>query len=212
MSATSFISEHTAEYFLNYTLINLFEKSSYDVIPFYYWKSREGANQSKACGIDKEVRLVTIFPRRPKIEEPGQPYIEVKINYSLLITSIICKEFDIPVFAGVPLASSMFQFTTNKEYCSWFYLNPLEVKDEADVVFTISVDNESILMNEIQGIESISEEDLVEFMVRKAPKREWISYIETINEVRSRVRYSENISSSIFSWFGIYKPFYLAIL
>jgi len=118
---TSFISEHSSEYILVAKLTRMMERHFERVIPIYFLSTREGSPISGECGPSQTLKIVSVFARRPKIDIPNQPFIEVKFNESLFEIADLASPLGIPTFAGVPLASSMMKVSLDND-CAWFEL------------------------------------------------------------------------------------------
>lgn len=209
MSESSFINEHTAEYYLVPRICKALSSSEYQAVPFYYWKTREGANMSKLSDQGNKARLIAVYARRPKVDLPGQNEIIVKLNHSLFQSSFVFKEYDVPVFAGVPLASSIMELSLDTP-CSWFFLNPEQVLDD-DLIFSISRKSQ-LLDGEIEPYaKKIDENNLFEAIINKSVTNTWVKWIEIINLVSWQIQEENNSFNPFFQWFGIYKPFYIIL-
>lgn len=121
MTPTSFMSEHTAEYALVPDLVGLLAEHFSTVIPLYFWATREGSRVGRGTRIDAPVRVVAAFARRPKVSNPGDEKILVKINDALFAAAQAGEEVGIPVLAGVPLVNSLAQFSMVVR-CAWFHI------------------------------------------------------------------------------------------
>lgn len=121
----SFISEHSAEFVLVSDFINIISSANLykNIVPFYFWKTREGSSISRLCDDGRKIGLIAMFPRRPKIDNPLQKDIAIKFNKSVLETASLLLENNIPTFSGIPLTSSIFNYGY-KCPCMWFSLEP----------------------------------------------------------------------------------------
>jgi len=137
MNATSFICEHSAEFVLIPLLTQLFSSHKQNLIPLYFWKSREGSSISKRCDPNILIRLLPMYARRPKVCEPGQNYILVKINSILFERACYLKENGIPTIIGVPRVSSIMNLHIGCP-CSWFKLCP-DKNFTSDMEFSIDI-------------------------------------------------------------------------
>lgn len=121
-NSTSFLSEHSVEYLLVYNFTRILSLEYKCVVPIYFWATREGTALA-ASGVEPcNVRLVTVFARRPKVQNSKSTAILMKVNSSLLRAGALGLEFGSPVFAGVPLATGLLQFTMYTP-CTWFHLD-----------------------------------------------------------------------------------------
>ncbi|NQT93803.1 MAG: hypothetical protein HQ559_13675 [Lentisphaerae bacterium] len=121
MSPTSFMSEHTAEYALVPDLVAQLAERFPTIIPLYFWATREGSRVGRESLIDAPVRVVAAFARRPKVFDPGDERILVKINDVLFAAAQAGEQVGIPVLAGVPLVNSLVEFSTGVR-CAWFHI------------------------------------------------------------------------------------------
>ena len=78
------------------------------VLPLYHYAGREGGNQSLASDRGLGLRTVAVFPRRPKVADPGDDEIEVKFNAILFDWARELDILGIPAVAFTPLVSSLF--------------------------------------------------------------------------------------------------------
>lgn len=209
MPASSFINEHTVEYYLVPRICKALSSSKYQAVPFYYWKTRESANMSKLSDQGNMARLIVVYARRPKVDSPGQKEIIVKINHSLFLTSLEFKKYDVPVFAGVPLASSIMELSLDLP-CSWFHLNSEQIPDD-DLIFSISNKRKSLSDEIVSYVKNIDENNLFEFIINRSTTNTWMEWIEIINEVSWKIQEENDFFNPFFQWLGIYKPFYIAL-
>lgn len=200
--ATSFISEHSAEYILVPQISSLMAKRFSKVVPIYYWSSREGSSISYACGY-QPVSVISVFARRPKITPPYQPHIEVKFNETIFETAAQADSLGIPTFAGVPLASSLQDLTLDAK-CAWFELTG----NNEDVIYKVSLDGEMISRSSDSAAVDgpLSEEELLSRVTKKYREKDWYQALDNVRELRRGAperRY----------WFGVggYRPFYLLL-
>jgi len=121
MGHMSFISEHSAEYVLVKDIVKTLSQDFGHVIPLYFWATREGANIARQCMNDRKVCLLAIYARRPKIMQPDQNWLLMKINYHLIEAARIGANVGCPVLAGIPLITNLSDFTLDVP-CSWFRL------------------------------------------------------------------------------------------
>src|SRR5689334_19704016 len=115
---SSFLSEHSIELILAPKFARILSTRFPGVIPLYFWGSREGGRIGRNSITDL-VRVIALYPRRPKVSEPFQQVIEVKFNAHLFNRTWEFNQLGIPVFAGLPLVNCLnhFNFSTN---CLWF--------------------------------------------------------------------------------------------
>lgn len=88
----SFISEHSSEYVLVPKLKRLLEQNNKYVVPIFPWSTREGNNYSINLHNNAEIRLISLFPRRPKYHKNFPNNVYFKINYELIDYVNTCKD------------------------------------------------------------------------------------------------------------------------
>ena len=135
---TSFISEHTAEYILVPDLVRRLMPEFPDIVPLFFWASREGNTTAQWSMEGVPVRIVTAFPRRPKILPDRSNRILMKLNGQLFNYASESSGRGIPVIAGVPLVTSLPTLRLNAR-CCWFeipiiasYPNSLSITSYSD--------------------------------------------------------------------------------
>ena len=80
--------------------------------------------RSKGIHNDAKFRVVTLFPRRPKLSENGE--IFVTINNELSIVKNIGENHGVTVLAGCPIATDFWELSSCKEF-AWFDVNHPDV-------------------------------------------------------------------------------------
>ena len=211
--ATSFISERSAEYILIPKLCGILAPHFRKIIPLYFWSTREGSGISRACSAFQKVRVINVFARRPKVWAPHQPSIEVKLNKVLFEVAQESLSLGIPTFAGVPLASSIFDLSFDLD-CIWFDLMELnneiiyQISLEGDILSKLEGDtlSKSESNNKTDGV--IKEANLIESIFSKCDLVEWRDAVESLRTIRRGGQYG-----TFYSIFGSgYRPFHLILL
>lgn len=201
----SFISEHSAEYVLVPNMARILSTQFEKVIPIYFWATREGNSMSKSCAENRSIYLLAMFPRRPKIFEPGASQIRVKFNSVLFSAALRAQEFGVPVFAGVPLTNSILNFDLETQ-CLWFVVNAIP-GETADVEIDMSVDNPTtatgICDKKISG--PLSADEILEHFYRLANRMTWDTAIEAMRTIRATQ------SFTMWPFLQAYKPMYFAL-
>ena len=176
--ATSFISERSAEYILVPKLIYILKRYFSKSIPLYFLSTREGSSISRACHPLQPVKIISVFARRPKITTPNQFSVEVKFNLSLFETAQRLMPLGIPTFAGVPLASSIFDLSLETD-CAWF---EIAGNNNDDIVCEVSLDNKilSTSNNSTAIEETLQENELIARVLEKCRYVEWNEAIENL--------------------------------
>lgn len=205
--ATAFISEHTAEYILVPNIVSILANRFIKVIPFYFLTTREGSNISRACDPYYPVRLVNVFARRPKVDFPGQAYIDVKFNSTLFDVASNSANAGIPMLAGVPLVSSLMDLSLATP-CAWFSLLG---KEGSDVCYRLaldgSIDDRSLRSSAVRG--PLYENEIIELALESSRKMPWHEAVENLRMIRRGAKRHE---SYWFMFGGRYYPFSLMLL
>ena len=108
MKLSSFISEHTGEYALIPDLRRRLSPRYRNIVPIYFWSSREGNVRMLEKLRPMPVRLLTAFARRPKVDKRHPGTIYLKVNKELVEYAHASEPLGLPVIAGIPLVSSVF--------------------------------------------------------------------------------------------------------
>lgn len=125
----SFVNEHSVEYLIVPKFAEILAQRYYSIIPLYFWSSREGGNLSIECTGKEKFTIVALYARRPKVKEPNQERVEIKLNHSILRVSDYLREHGISAFAGVPNVSTLLDFQIGAE-CSWLQLKKESHSDQ----------------------------------------------------------------------------------
>lgn len=207
---SSFMSEHSTEYALVNSIVKHLSVEFPIIIPIYLWLTREGNNLGKDCLLGRQVRLISVFPRRPKVSFPGQGEILVKFNSSILGWASAAQSLGIPVFAGVPLVSDLSAYRFNT-HCSWFYLLGYEFA-RFDIEILLSRKGEFIdhsISHEEFLCGPLDRQAILEHTRNNSGRDQWQTWLEKIRSIR------EILAGRDFSMYGIYgatyKPFFLVL-
>jgi len=158
---------------------------------------------SAACSCDALIRVVAIFPRRPKIKLPGQKSFLIKINRILFEWSRQLSTFGIPSFAVAPHSSSLFN-CEDLPSLHWFSIGVPPHSME----LSLEINLESIT----PGVQApltgpLSDSDVLNIVRTTTEPHAWIEYLEFLSLARHKV------APDYFSRFGgpaFYRPvFYL---
>jgi len=203
-SATSFISEHSAEYILVPNLATVLSQKYPQVIPIYFWTSREGGRLAASSIGPLRVRLITAFARRPKAHSPDDKVLFLKINSSLLQAAKKGAQLGSPVFAGVPLATGLLQYNIGTP-CAWFSLAG-KPPVEADFLIDLRLNGEAQSFPDKAGIISgpMSSGEILAEVKNKATLMSWQDAVHAMKTLRK--------SERDYGWFMTgYRPFFLII-
>ena len=119
--AISYISEHSAEYYLVPALKTILQEKYSHVAPVFPWIHREFNKLSLHLHKDDQFHVLVMFPRRPKLDGPDCDEIYVTINGELEAFNKVGKEKGVPVIAGCPKAVDLWDLSNCKNY-AWFDL------------------------------------------------------------------------------------------
>ena len=201
MTMKSFMSEHTVELQLVPRFQAVLGPEFSKAIPFFFWSTREGNSESKSKNVNQSLRLCALFPRRPKLG--GGSGILMKVNEEVFAMAFALRRVGIPSFAGIPLVSSIFDFT-GEFNCQWFLLTPT---DAVHFDLEVECDTHKVVSNEhLTG--PCPDKDICEIVRSSASVMSWPQAIEAVRSVR-------NINRQSFGYrfpFGpTYKPIYFAL-
>lgn len=206
MHPISFISEHTAEYALVHDLVVILSREYNNVIPIYFWATREGGSMAMKSVGDCRVRVVSAYARRPKVIEPTDSTILMKVNSFLLRAGTIGIEAGSPVFAGVPLATGLLQFSLNTP-CCWFHLKG-GASDNQDINININlsgqIQNGNFNNSKVCG--PLADKDILTLVKQYSRLMCWNEAVDCIRHVRA----SGEIGMRAF-FLSTYRPFYLIL-
>jgi hypothetical protein len=203
MLLKSFMSEHTAEYVLVTDLVRRLAPQFTEIIPIFFWSTREGNSTAAQTMSEVTVRVLTAFARRPKILTDDR--VMMKINRELLQYSGRSSNFGIPVVAGIPLVSSLSRLRLNSS-CSWFEMTGSDQHHE-DHYIEVMLDGTSVLEQSgaTESSSPLSDERIRE-LVHRSPTLSWLDAVAMLRSIRS-----EQSEFSRFPFFGGYKPFHLIL-
>jgi len=204
MSLESFISEHSAEYILVPNIVSRLSRKFTQVIPVFLWLTREGNTTALQMMDGKQIRLLTAFPRRPKVLSPNG--IAMTVNEELIAYSERSEAAGMVVLVGVPLISSLPTLRIDAP-CCWFELNGSTATDGYFHV-EIGLDGKVISGRPpARGLSGPLTDSGIEAAADRCRLMPWSEAIEKIREIRSTQR-----EFNFFPFMGGYKPFYLMLL
>jgi hypothetical protein len=206
------MSEHTAEYVLVNDLVHRLTPAFPNIIPIFFWATREGNRFALESMDDQNLRLVTCFARRPKVD-PTCGSLLMKINREIIIYRHACALINIPVLVGLPMVKSLSALRLNSP-CNWFDLANFDYADGGDCHFTISWDAVTAATRPLPNLPGPLTNMQIEELVKRSPIVSWSRAVDHIRDVRRTV--SEQTIGSYgywrFSFIGGYKPFFLLVL
>jgi hypothetical protein len=202
----SFISEHSAEYVLVPDIVRRLTGKFARVMPIFLWLSREGNSTALRMMAGKRVRLLTAFPRRPKVLAGSEDRITMKVNRELPRYSAASADAGIAVVVGVPLVSSLSTLRVETE-CCWFELSGCATTGR-DYFVEIGRDGTVISNDAPAGALSGPLSDAqIEDAANRCEAMPWGLAVEKVRRVRSLQAESRG-----YPFFGGYKPFHLMLL
>lgn len=202
LMSSGFCSEHTTEYLLAPRFVRLFTERGVLAVPLFYWFTREGSAAARLSAPDRDVRVVAVFARRPKLFGRDDA-IEIKFNDELFEYASAAQEVGMPVVAGAPIASSVFDLT---ERCpvSWFAISP---DHRGERLVTVDVAPPHRVEPRDRGVRGpLSDDTILEIVGREAATKRWSEVADAFRRVRSMSGLRRYV------WWGAgYKPFIVII-
>jgi len=200
--ATGFCSEHTVEYVLAPRFVRVFTARGLLAVPLFFWFTREGSAAGRLSAPDRTVRVAAVFARRPKVFGRGDT-IEFKFNDELFQYAAAAHEVGIPVFAGAPIATNVFELT---ERCpiSWF---SIPAGGRGDRLVSIEVAPPHHLSSGDGHVSGpLSDDVICDIVAREAAKKRWSEVADALRRVRSMSGLRRYV------WRGAgYKPFVVVV-
>lgn len=196
--ATGFCSEHTAEYVLAPRFVGLFAARGLQAVPLFFWLTREGSATGRCSAPDRNVRVVAVFARRPKLSGRGDA-IEIKFNDELFEYAAAARDVGIPVFAGAPVATSVFDLT---EQCAlaWFSIS---TRHRGDRVVLVEVAPPHRLVADDLGVSApLSDDAIFDIVGREAAIKRWGEVADSLRFIRGMSGLRRHVR-----WGSGYKPF-----
>ena len=126
--ATSYISEHSAEYSLVPALKSLLEAEFEFVVPVFPWITREISKISMLLHKNDRFHILVMFPRRPKISGVNDSTVYVTINRELESYKEVGSEHGVPVIAGCLKASDFWELAKCSEHI-WLEIGHPELQE-----------------------------------------------------------------------------------
>jgi hypothetical protein len=204
-ASVGFCSEHTVEYLLVPPLVRLLEDAYPVVIPLFVWLSREGRRGCSSVDSQRQVRILSVFPRRPKVRSTWQDAVLVKSNEDILAQAAHAPVCGIGTVAGVPLASSLFQFTSRCPI-AWFLIPGEENVEESQFV-KVPISTFTKEAHSARGVTGpVPTQAILDYVRSHCLPMRWSAAVSAIREIRhdlGREGYG--------GWSTGYRPFFLVI-
>ena len=201
-----FMSESTAAYALVPNLITQLKSHFGNIFPVYFWSNREGSRVGYESMEGKIVKVLAAYARRPKVIHSGDRTILVKINSLLFKCDRLGETNGIPSIIGVPLVSSLEDFTIDTQ-CLWFGFGPMK---DTDLEFTITLTPKVRVKHLKDGIVGpLNNKQIIEIAQIKCREMKWEDAVKGMRQFK--------IPDSNFSgysyFFGVrYRPFFVVML
>jgi hypothetical protein len=200
---TSYVSEHTVEFYLVPRFRKALATHFRSTVAFYFWASREGSMAGRSAGLTGRMRLVAVYPRRPKLDPIGQT-TAIKINAELFCAADEFGRLGVPVFAAFPHVGSLFDFAEDVKFLMFSIRGNGRGRDAEDVEIEVgeTIPDQGAL-SLLDG--PLTDEDICRTAMHESKPLHWGEAIEAIN----RVRLQESAHERWRSPFGPrYKPVY----
>ncbi|MHB1342530.1 MAG: hypothetical protein ACYCX5_12345 [Coriobacteriia bacterium] len=199
------MNERSAEYLLVSNLVATLSDEHARVVPVFFWKTREGGHAASEGMRGHEVRLLTLFARRPKVAGPQSPDVAMTVNAELFDASDVASTFNSPVLCGIPRVNTLLDLTLGAP-CSWFWLQAGIGAAHAMQVF-VPIDGSAP-----RGVALPIEGPLNEQQIRRIARAETIPMSwERAVEAMGAIRQSSTVGSWRFGGTG-YRPFFALVI
>jgi hypothetical protein len=196
---TSFMSEHTVEFYLVPRFRALLNTRYSHVLPFFYWKTREGNIMSRSDDFPALVSVCAMFPRRPKVH--GER-IEMTVNEEVYLMSEHLRQARIPTFLGFPHVNSLSEFASAFK-CLWFSPNSKgNHYTRHEIALGKGATEGSTLFGPFKDGEEIHG-----YIEANATQQTWCSLLDVLFEVHSKIS-QEDLIRRRFLFGPPYKPVY----
>lgn len=203
--ATSFISEHTAEFVLVPILKRILQKEFEFVTPIFLWMTREGSNISKFLHQNDKFKILGLYPRRPKITLTDKTIIHLKINEQIILGTQKALKIGIPIIAGCPLAKDFWELGKNPD-CLWIRLN---FKSNKNKEFKIKLVKSLHMDKDLAKMVLQKEDDILKYIIKNAKLFDFDKAMEAFKKIKMDSFNLEYYSS--FAFWGGYKPIYFLL-
>lgn len=202
MKPIGFMSENTAAYALMPDLVGHLSTHDRRIIPLRFSSTREGARTADQSMGQRRVKVLAGYPRRPKVIHAGDETILVKINGPLFASARAGAGLGIPVLAGVPLVSSLLQFSIGVP-CAWFLIEPVE---KADTEFNLRLSQPREVKNLVNGVSwPLTPEEIADIAASRCREMDWMLAAEGMRSVKEQ-------EQGYRGPFGVgYTPFFLVM-
>ena len=201
---TSYVSEHTVEFYLVPRFRKALARGFKSTIALYFWASREGSIAARSACPRGQMRVIAVYPRRPKLD-PDRQTTAMKVNAELFCAAGEFRRLGVPVFAAFPLVGSLSDFAGDVDFL-WFSIrcNGQGGRMGFDVEIEIG---EAMPDRPVSRLLDgpLSDEDICRTVMEESKPLHWGEVIEAINRVR---RLESAGLQPRFPFGPVYKPVY----
>ncbi|WP_155625912.1 hypothetical protein [Burkholderia vietnamiensis] len=185
----SFLSEHSVEYAIVPRAVSVLKGAFDNVVPLYFWKTREGNGLSAALNADVTVRVLALFPRRPKLADlDDSAPLFGKINSEIFEFSAVASKFGIPVAVGLPLVRNIQQLGRNPRI-AWIQIvsGNVDAQLESDVHLMFSEKEGLAALDGLlpESLSMMEELDLPRIISSNSVRLTWHEAAEAMSELRA---------------------------
>lgn len=198
----SFISEHTAEFYLVPRFQSILRTQFSKTVPFFFWRTREGNSNSRFGNTDRSAGLCALFPRRPKLGENRS--VIMKANEEVFGMAAKLREAGVPSFVGVPIVHSLFELAEGFD-CLWFCLTATDefhAECEVECEGSVTLPCNGALRGPCR------DREVCQIVETQSETRTWQDTIEMLRLVRNRGEQTRNYR---FPFGPVYKPVYFLV-
>jgi hypothetical protein len=199
---SSFVSERTVEFYLVPRFKALLSAKYSYVLPFFYWKTREGNALSHSDEFPTRVTTCAMFPRRPKVH--GE-HLAMTVNSEVYLMSEHLAEAGIPTFLGFPDVEAFSRFADDFK-CLWFSPNS---KRREYTLHQIGPKNGVMEGTTLIGPFE-SERAIHEHIEANAKQQTWCTLLDLLFEAHSKISQDDMIRTR-FRFGPPYKPVYFVM-
>ncbi|TAA10881.1 hypothetical protein EA659_05780 [Pseudoxanthomonas winnipegensis] len=197
------MNERSLEYLIIPELMHAFAPHCKSIVPIFFWKNREGGKISSAVHSNRQVRIIAVFARRPKLRD-GFTIVEGKINHEITRFARKARSYGISTIAGFCAARSLFNLRA--EAIHWISL--MEEDPEKDILFFEETNTRKLLKYDGSSMSTFSTETVATRLLSEANKMPFNQGITLMSDLR------HELSDYQFFMGGFgssYKPVYLLI-
>jgi len=190
------MNEQTATYAIIPVLQKLLQNTYSQVIPINFWSTREGSGKAIESLSGQAVKVLAVYPRRPKTAASSPGCVFIKINQRLYDHSAKLSEVGIPVLAAAPLVEGLHDLN-NEAKCGFFFVEP----EHTEQILQVGLDNDQIAFPRLSNQGCI---DLVAY------KSKVMDYRDVVSAIRNSNRSDRGFF--LYNGWAQYKPFYFLCL